>query len=149
MTIAGSTMHPTPMMDGTLYRRLCRARDFAASHYARAVTVDMMAREACLSPWHFHRLFAAAFGQTTHEFLSSLRLQRAKRLLAASDISVTEICLETGFVSLGSFSSWFRARAGLAPSTYRRELTRVFGVSVPWRHTFVPTCFLSVFGAAK
>ena len=137
------------VIDGDTFRRLSRARDFAAANFARPVSVEMLAREASLSPWHFHRLFTGAFGQTPHDFLSALRLERAKKLLASGNISVTDVCLETGFSSLGSFSSWFRAGAGMPPSLYRRELQRVFGSATPWRGVFVPTCFLSVFGAAE
>jgi len=136
---------PTPPCRRRAVPTVCRARDLAAANYTRPVTVADMAQAACLSPWHFQRLFAAAFGQTPHAFLSSLRLRQAKRLLASSELSVTEICLETGFSSLGSFSTWFRVRSGLAPSAYRRELTRTYGGAMPFQSVFVPTCFLAAF----
>ena len=137
------------LIDGHTFRWLCRARDFAASHLDQPITVRVLARQAALSQWHFHRLFTAAFGQTPHEFMSLMRLQKAKRLLASDSASVTEICLETGFSSLGSFSSWFRNNSGLAPSIYRLEIRRVFGAATPWRSTFIPTCFLAAFRSLK
>ena len=133
------------LIDGAVFQRLCRARDFAAANFHRPVTVGMLANAASLSPWHFHRLFTDAFRQTPHAFLSALRLEQAKRLLASGNISVTDVYLETGFSSLGSFSSWFRAGAGLSPSRYRREIHRVFGTAAAWRFTFIPTCYLAAF----
>lgn len=131
------------MIDTNSYRRLCRARDFAAAQFTSQITVEAMAREACLSPGHFHRLFVATFGETPHRFLSSLRLARARALLARDAVAVTDVCLEVGFSSLGSFSTWFSSHTGQSPSAYRHEMTRIFGAAAPWRHIFIPTCFLA------
>lgn len=138
----------TVVLSGTTYRRLCRARDYAAAHFAQPLTLDAMAREANLSPFHFHRLFAAAFGETPHGFLSALRISRAKRLLAAGEVSVTEACLEAGYSSLGTFSSRFRAFTGYSPREYQREARRVFGSAALWRAVYIPTCFLARFHPA-
>ncbi len=138
-----------PLIDGRTYKRLCRARDFAAANFDQPITVASLASEASFSPWHFHRLFTATFGQTPHAFLSDLRLRRAKQLLASENLSVTDICFETGFSSVGTFSSWFRSSSGLPPSLYRREVRRVFGIATPWRSIFVPTCFLAAFSSLE
>ncbi|MGD9739232.1 MAG: helix-turn-helix domain-containing protein [Bauldia sp.] len=131
-----------PLIAGYSYRRLVRARDFAAANFAAPLSVARLAEEACLSPWHFHRQFTAVFGETPHAFLARLRLDRAKQLLAADDVSVTDACFETGYLSLGTFSSWFRDEMGMTPSAYRREVRRVFGTEAPWRFAYIPTCFL-------
>jgi AraC-like DNA-binding protein len=102
-----------------LYRRISRARDYIGSMFAEPVTLSQLAQVACLSPNHLLRSFRKVFGGTPHQFLTERRLAEAKRLLATTELSVTEICLATGFESLGSFSYLFRRRCGCAPSMYR------------------------------
>ena len=131
------------------FRRLCRARDLLASDYQSVVNLERAAREAALSPFHFHRLFASAFGQTPHEFLTRLRMDRARHLLVSGEMSVTDVCFEVGYASLGSFSMKFRSLVGQAPTEYQRQMRRVFGYSAPWRIVLLPDCFLSAFGALQ
>jgi len=102
-----------------LYRRVLRGRDYLLSCADRTVRLRDAARAACLSPYHFHRVFTSAFGQTPHQHLTRYRLERAAHLLASTSRSVTEICLESGFDSLGSFSSLFRRRFHVSPSRFR------------------------------
>jgi AraC family transcriptional regulator len=107
-----------------LYRRLHRARDYAAAYFDQPLTLDDLARVAALSPNHLLRTFRQAFGQTPHQYLTELRLERARALLAQTDQPVTAICLAVGFESPGSFSTLFRRRYGLAPSQLRAAATR-------------------------
>jgi len=124
------------------YRRLCRGRDLLAAEYRSRVLLRAAAREACLSEYHFHRLFRATFGETPHDFLTRLRLERAQQMLA-SQHTVTEVCFEVGYESLGSFSSKFRMQFGRSPVEFQREVRRIFGYTAPWRILMVPECFLS------
>ena len=103
-----------------LYRRLRRGRDFLLSNAGERTTLDDAARAACLSPYHFHRAFKQAFGETPHQTLTRHRLARAAVLLAAGD-SVTNACLATGFESVGSFSSLFRRHYRVPPRDYRKR----------------------------
>ena len=103
-----------------LYRRLHRARDYARACFDEPVTVNEMAGVACLSPNHFLRTFKQAFQQTPHQYLTRLRIERAQSLLRQTDQRVTDICFAVGFESIGSFTSLFRQRVGLAPGEYRR-----------------------------
>jgi len=123
------------------FRRLCRGRDLLAAEYRSRVLLAEAAREACLSEYHFHRLFRSTFGETPHEFLTRLRMNRARQMLA-SERTVTEVCFEVGYGSLGSFSSKFHTQFGLAPVKFQREVRRVFGYSAPWRVLMIPGCFL-------
>jgi transcriptional regulator GlxA family with amidase domain len=102
----------------TVHSRLCRARDLLAETPA---SVDQAAREAGMSPFHFIRQFERMFGATPRQYRTAARLERAKTLLAAGDLSVTDVCLEVGFTSLGSFSDLFARRVGSSPSEYRRR----------------------------
>jgi AraC-like DNA-binding protein len=143
-----SSQVPRLLHDDT-FRRLCRARDLLAAEYQSQVLLNRAAREACLSPFHFHRLFRAAFGETPHDFLTRIRMDRARRLLAAGEMRVTDVCMEVGYSSLGSFSSKFQAMVGSAPSEYQRRFRRVFGYSRPWNIILVPVCYLSAFSGLQ
>lgn len=125
------------------FRRLCRGRDLIASSYRSRVLLEHAAREACLSEYHFHRLFSATFGETPHEFLTRLRMDRARQMLA-SERSITEVCFEVGYSSLGSFSSKFRTLFGRPPAEFQRNLRRTFGYHAPWRILMVPGCYLQM-----
>jgi len=104
-----------------LYRRLVRARDFMEAGLERQLAVADMARVACISPHHFARQFARAFGAPPHRWLARRRLDEARRLLEESERPVSAICLDVGFQSLGSFSALFRRRFGVPPSEARRR----------------------------
>ena len=111
------------------FRRLCRARDLLLDMREPPLTIHELARDVQISPFHLIRQFEAVFGLTPHQFRQASRLELAKHLLATGERSVTEVCMEVGFSSLGSFSVLFRRRMGETPSAYRRRM-RPF-ISVP------------------
>jgi AraC-like DNA-binding protein len=100
-------------------RRLLRARDAMDRDYARSLDVGALAASVHLSRAHFIRSFRATFGETPHRYLQRRRLERAMALLRETDHPVTEICLDVGFASLGTFSRTFREIVGTSPSAYR------------------------------
>jgi AraC family transcriptional regulator len=102
-----------------IYKRLCRAREFMRACHAQPIQLSDIARSACLSTYHFHRLFKETFGETPHEFVTRQRLSRARRLLAEGELPITSVCGECGFESLGSFSALFRRRFGASPRKFR------------------------------
>ncbi len=126
-------------------RRLLRARDAMDRSYAEPLDVATLARIACCSEAHFIRTFRAAFGETPNRYLQRRRVERAMWLLRSTDRSVTDICMDVGFTSLGTFSRVFRDVVGEPPSAYRRR-----GPLGP-----VPSCFAmawtrpSSFGEAR
>lgn len=132
-------MHPQT------HRSLVRTRDFIRHAYRQPIKLPDVSARANLSPYHFLRLYKRTYGETPHEFLTRLRLERAKVLLAHGSHNVTEACFEVGFSSLGSFSVLFARYVGLPPSEYRRYARP--GILVPRavRTLFVPACFLSMF----
>jgi AraC-like DNA-binding protein len=135
-----------PLLDDVTYRRLCRAKDFLAANYRQRVRLEDAARAACLSPWHFHRLYATAFRETPHDFLTRLRIDEAKRRLAIGSDSATDICLDLGYESLGSFSWRFRNLVGCSPREYRRRARHIFSIPFSWYLASIPCCFLKSFG---
>jgi AraC-like DNA-binding protein len=97
---------------------LRRARDFIDRNYAQPINVPDMAGTALMSPAHFSRKFRAAYGETPYSYLMTRRIERAKALLRQG-MSVTDVCVEVGCTSLGSFSSRFTEIVGQTPSQYR------------------------------
>jgi AraC-like DNA-binding protein len=128
-----------------LNRRMLRARDAMDRVYAQPLDVRALAGIAYVSEAHFIRTFRATFGETPHRYLQRRRIERAMYLLRATDRNVTEICLDVGFNSLGTFSRSFRDIVGESPVAYRQR-----GAIVA-----VPTCFAmawtrpSSFGEAR
>jgi transcriptional regulator GlxA family with amidase domain len=102
-------------------RRMLRARDVMDRDYAKPLDVPALARLAHVSPRHFIRTFRATFGETPHRYLQRRRVERAMFLLRSCGRSVTEICVDVGFNSLGTFSRTFREIVGESPSAYRRH----------------------------
>jgi AraC-like DNA-binding protein len=102
-----------------LNRRLLRARDAMDRAYAEPLDVRAVAAVAHISEAHFIRTFRAVFGETPHRYLQRRRVERSMFLLRETDRSVTDICLDVGFTSLGTFSRTFREIVGEAPSEYR------------------------------
>ena len=97
-----------------------------------------ISKQACLSRYHFLRLFRDAFDTTPHQYLIRRRIDKAKELLRSRRLSVTDVCFEVGFQSLGSFSALFRKRVGDAPINYRRRERESLKK--------VPGCFIVMFG---
>lgn len=85
--------------------------------------LDEMARLAFLSPYYFNRVFRELTGVPPRRFQTALRMAAAKRLLLTTDLSVTEICLDLGYQSLGTFTTHFHELVGVSP----RELRRLAG----------------------
>ena len=102
-------------------RRLLRARDAMDRSYGEPLDVPSLARIAHVSEAHFIRTFRATFGETPHRYLQRRRVERAMFLLWHTDRSVTEICLDVGFASLGTFSRTFTRIVGETPSAYRER----------------------------
>ncbi|HZX97280.1 MAG TPA: AraC family transcriptional regulator [Myxococcales bacterium] len=129
------------MVHDDSFRRLLRARDAIHARYAEPLDLRALAREAALSPFHFLRLFRAAFGVTPHQYLTRVRLEAARRLLLA-DAPVTHVCFEVGFQSLGSFSALFARKTGMAPTAFRR---RIHHFSFGPQRLYIPHCYVQAF----
>lgn len=114
-------------------RHMLRARDAIDRDYAKPLDIPTLAKIACVSEAHFIRVFRKTFGETPHRFLQRRRVERAMFLLRETNRSVTEICFDVGFGSLGTFGRTFTEIVGDPPTTYR------------WRATDlsrVPGCFI-------
>src|SRR3990170_546033 len=110
-------------------KRLSQAREMLAEVREHPLRIEDVAREVEISPFHFIRQFESVFGSTPHQFRTASRLHLAKRLLAQGQYSVTDVCMEVGFSSAGSFSALFTRRIGETPSAYQRRMRTM--VQVP------------------
>jgi AraC-like DNA-binding protein len=145
MVTSSEKMRPQTGPHYDIYRRLLRARRFIDQHYSMPLDLDRISAEACLSRYHFLRLFKQAFNRTPHRYLTERRIQRAKELLAAGNLTVTDICFEVGFESLGSFSSLFHKYVGRTPIDYRSRMNDC--KRVPEKQ--VPGCFIAMWGMSQ
>lgn len=98
-----------------------RAIQIMHTHLHELLTLEDLASVACLSPYHFNRVFRRLTGIPPCEFLSALRFQAARRLLLTTPLSVTDICFEVGYSSTGSFTSRFTQLVGLSPRLLRQR----------------------------
>jgi AraC-like DNA-binding protein len=128
-------------VDEDIYRRLWRARLLIDSSFDRPLNLDALSGAACFSRYHFIRLFKRAFNRTPHQYLVEKRIERAKELLASSHLSVTDVCFEVGFQSLGSFSTLFHKRVGASPLIYRATLVELSRRSARRERAWIPFCF--------
>lgn len=134
-------------IDEDLYSRLWRARRLIDSSFDRPLNLDAISSEACFSRYHFIRLFKKVFHKTPHQYLVEKRIERAKELLASSRLSVTDVCFEVGFQSLGSFSTLFHKRVGTSPIIYRTNLCELNRTAIAKERAFIPFCFEVMYGA--
>src|SRR5690348_17013160 len=132
-------MRATPLAAEVVVH-LRRARDLMDARFAEPLDLAVMARAAGFSRYHFAREFREAFGETPGAYLSRRRVERAKDLLGAANLTVTEVCMLVGFSSLSSFSRRFAELVGCAPSVYQRRMGERGGPPP------IPGCFVMAWG---
>jgi len=119
-------MHPitTPDDQRTHFQELQRVMQFIENHFLDEITVDRLAEIAGISVPHFNRRFRQLLRLSPMEYVSSLRIQEAQRLLATSDLPIAEIALATGHYDQSHFTKRFRAALGMTPFAYRKRYRR-------------------------
>lgn len=103
-----------------LRRRIARGTDFIHANIDAPLPLADVASAACLSTFHFHRLFTAFQGETPHRYITRVRLERARALLSRRR-SVADVALDCGFESVGSFTTLFARRYGCPPGRFRKN----------------------------
>lgn len=124
-----------------VYKKIVTAKVYIDDNFRESLDLDRLSREACLSRYHFHRLFTRIYKVTPHQYLTQKRIGQARRFLASRDLTVTEICNQVGFESIGSFSLLFKKEIGAAPSNYRDEAWRREQQAIRQPRSFIPHCF--------
>lgn len=110
-----------PEANSEYSRRIDWVIDHVRENLDRQLRLEELARVACFSEFHFHRIFGAVTGETLKDFTNRLRLEKAARQLRYSDQSLTAIALNCGFSSPATFSRAFRSGYGTPPSQFRKS----------------------------
>ena len=103
------------------YERILRALVYIQQHLDESLDLNELARVACFSPYHFHRIFRGVVGETVADHIRRLRLERAAQRLKSGDRPVTDIAFEAGYEAHEAFTRAFRARFGASPSGFRES----------------------------
>ncbi len=139
----------TSVMGSHQLRKLRASRDYILANYPEDFTLSSLAEHSNLSSYHFLRTFKKTYGRTPNEFLIRLRIEEAKKLLITGNLSVSEVCQEVGYLSLGSFSSLFLKQVGMSPSHYRRKLWALSKEPFRFPSQAIPACYALRFGNKK
>jgi AraC family transcriptional regulator len=104
-----------------LQKRIARATDYLYSYFEADISLDELSRIACLSKYHFLRLFKAVHGMGPNQLQQQLRLQKAETLLKQKDMPINLIALQIGIMDQSSFSRFFRKHKGMSPQQYQAQ----------------------------
>ena len=124
-----------------LYRRIVQAKLFIDQHFREKINLDEIAEEASFSRFHFIRLFRQAYGDTPHQYMVSLRMQEAERLMANPGLKIQDICFEIGFESVGTFTTQFRKARGKTPKARQKEILEKKRINNEEPLRSIPGCF--------
>lgn len=128
-----------------LYKRVIQAKAFIDLNYADKIDMDNISDEAYYSKFHFIRLFKKTYGKTPHQYLTIVRIEKAKELFK-KDKTVSEVCYAVGFESLSAFGSLFKRLAGVTPSAFLESQQQIKIQTLKTPLKFVPVCFAYQFG---
>jgi AraC-like DNA-binding protein len=131
-----------------LYPRIISAKIFMDENFHEPIELDQIAGQAFLSKFHFHRLFTRIYRRTPHQYLTQKRIDKAKLLLAENK-SVTDVCNEVGFESIGSFSILFKKEIGFAPQYYRNMAWLKKQKTKEQPKTAIPHCFIESYSLGE
>jgi AraC-like DNA-binding protein len=131
-----------------LYRRIVQAKIFIDKNYANAIDLDNIANEAFFSKFHFIRQFKKIYYQTPHQYLTSVRIEKAK-LLLQTEIAVADVCFSVGFDSISSFTGLFKRITSSTPSLYQRHQLKRKDEIMATPLKFIPNCFAENNGWTK
>ncbi len=131
-----------------LYRRIVQSKLFIDNNLSENIDLQCISDQAYFSKFHFIRVFKKIYGKTPHQYLTYVRIEKAKQLLK-DDISVTEVCFAVGFHSVSSFTGLFKRAVGRTPLAYHlQQLQRKAETSkAPLK--FIPNCFAGRSGSSK
>ncbi len=125
-----------------VYRKIVDAKVFIDHNFDSPIDLNVLAGEACLSRYHFHRLFRRIYRRTPHQYLTFRRIARAKSILAAENCTVGDVCLQVGFESIGSFSVLFKKEIGISPGEFREASKAARARADQQPRTVIPYCFI-------
>ncbi len=128
------------------YQKIIAGKWYMDFHYQQRIDLSAISRNACISRFHFHRLFTRIYRKTPHRYLTLKRIGLAATLLADDKLTVTDICNSVGFESMGSFSVLFKKETGTTPSEFRKQLNKKKKEIREQPAGFIPNCFMNNYG---
>ena len=131
-----------------LYKRIVQAKLFIDKNYFDKIDLDNISDEAYFSKFHFIRLFKNAYGKTPHQYLTSVRIEKAKEMLQFGK-TVSYTCTALSFESLGSFSRLFKQTVGISPSAFIEQQNETRNQKKALPLSFIPNCFAQHYGWTK
>jgi AraC-like DNA-binding protein len=131
-----------------LYRRIVQAKLYIDKFYSEKIDLDNISDEAYFSKFHFIRLFKSIYGKTPHQYLTTVRIERAQHHLQG-DMSVREVCFLVGYDSVSTFSGLFTKLVGKTPSDYANEYKERKTKITATPLAFVPGCYSYMHGWTK
>lgn len=97
--------------------------EFMLKNYEKNITVEELAKQACLSVFYYQRLFKKKYSVTPHDYLIRHRIEKAKELMVYTPMSLSEIGRVIGYKQMSSFSKVFKNKEGMSPRDYRKRMT--------------------------
>ena len=131
-----------------LYRRLVKAKFFIDEHFMDNIDLGNIADEAYFSKFHFIRLFKKIYNKTPHQYLTSVRIEKAKQYLQENN-SVSDVCYTVGFDSVSSFIGLFKRIVCLTPAAYQQQQAKRKADISMTPLKFIPNCFAESKGWTK
>ena len=128
-----------------LYKQIVDAKLFIDTQYNNKIDLEMISLQACLSKYHFHRLFKECYGKTPLEYLTYVRLRNAKILLS-KNMTVQEVCYAVGFSSSSSFIKLFKRKMKMTPSHYSQMMLSQSDKSILKPLLYIPNGFADYLG---
>jgi AraC-like DNA-binding protein len=126
-----------------IYKRIIAGKLYMDQHFQDPIDLNSISRKACISRFHFHRLFTRVYNRTPHQYLTRKRIALACELLTDEKLSITDICNSIGFESMGSFSVLFKKEIGINPRSYRNNALLKKEQEKKSPDSFIPFCFLN------
>jgi len=118
--------------DAKKVKQITPTINYIDANYDKTVTLDEIARASHLSPSRLAHVFKEQMGITIIDYLTSVRIERAKQLLLATEQSCTEICFQIGYNNQSYFTRTFKDLVGMPPRDFRRKNKRRARISVPF-----------------
>jgi AraC-like DNA-binding protein len=111
-----------------LCNQVIRSKKFIDKNFATNISLNDIAGEAYYSKFHFLRLFKLIYGRTPHQYLTDVRIEKAKQLLRTG-LPVSEVCFSVGFDSISSFKGLFKRYTSFTPASYQQQLKHKHEIS--------------------
>jgi AraC-like DNA-binding protein len=131
-----------------LYRQIVQAKLFIDKFYSEKIDLENISNEAYFSKFHFIRLFKSIYGKTPHQYLTAVRIEKAKQFFQLN-MAVTEVCFFVGFDSVSTFSGLFTRSVGKTPSQYLSSYHQRRSEIQKTPLAFVPGCYVFMHGWAN